>query len=658
MSFFLRLQNGKGVFMKTVNVLFLIFIMATLAYASVENNSIYHNRKYQFLSWGKIPTWVGIATDWETESPKINLYDYAKYKGHAQYASIGLSTGITYKQFKERVKDYKSRKYLPFFLFDLRKQPVEKEGRRYNWAIRIEDYGYGDTPEQMTETVLRLLNIISDYTGMEKGSKGIIVLATNPLATPNTSIAAELNRAGFLNMTLSELLTTVGGEKVNVLNPGSAVGYLKYIKAGKENEYQPSFNDIVIYEKLPTRVPPVRGIITLEPQTPLSHINLLAQNRGTINLYAHDITYIPDARQSINKLVKIECSQSRVIVSEITEKEALRFWEKNKKRVTISVPDVSITGIVDLNNEELLFTEIKHIGAKASNYARVRKNFPAYVRPGFAVPFVYYKKTIEKCGADFLIKQLLEEKHTLDEKTKILEAIRNKIESASLDSLLVKEIKELIKKEFPNSRIRLRSSTNCEDLPEFNGAGLYVSKGINSDDSDSVLIQKILKVYASLWSVRAYREREFYFIDHRKAAMSILINEAFRNEYANGVVVVMPGKEGSSILINSQSGENSVANPENGQIPEFIVFPKARSDKFKVKSKSNIADIFLQPGFENHLLKLKEVATRIYESESNHFEIKKDKKYGIDLEFKIMEMNGEHTIFIKQSRLLGVVLPE
>ena len=63
--------------------------------------------------------------------------------------------------------------------------------------------------------------------------------------------------------------------------------------------------------------------------------------------------------------------------------------------------------------------------------------------------------------------------------------------------------------------LRYRSSTNNEDLPGFNGAGLYDSKTQDPDETEEDGIDKSLKqVFASLWTFRAFTEREFHRIDH------------------------------------------------------------------------------------------------------------------------------------------------
>ena len=65
-------------------------------------------------------------------------------------------------------------------------------------------------------------------------------------------------------------------------------------------------NDIVILEAVPDDIPPVSGIVTAVPQTPLAHINLLAQSRGTPNAYVAGVmedTWLEDMAKWNQKLI-------------------------------------------------------------------------------------------------------------------------------------------------------------------------------------------------------------------------------------------------------------------------------------------------------------------------------------------------------------------
>ena len=54
---------------------------------------------------------------------------------------------------------------------------------------------------------------------------------------------------------------------------------------------------------------------------------------------------------------------------------------------------------------------------------------------------------------------------------------------------------------------RFRSSTNAEDLENFNGAGLYDSKAAKKNHKTKTIDAAIKEVWASLWNFRAFNER-------------------------------------------------------------------------------------------------------------------------------------------------------
>lgn len=637
----------------------LVCMLLNLPLPQAYSQHIYKEKQFQFLSFEKIPTWVGVVNNWKQESPQVCLYDSDKYKGHAQFVSVGLKTGINFSQFKAQVRNYESRKYMPFFLFDLRGMPLSIQGQRYTWAIRVEDYRYEDTTEQMAHEVLKLLAVIEKYIQQATGkvSKGIVILATNEKAKPNTSISAIINQEGYPNITRSQLLDRVGGKRVEILNGGVGIGYLKYIPAGQEKSIRPTSQDILIYEELPKRVPPVNGIITLRPQTPLSHINLLAKNRGTINLYATDLKFIPNAQSLMNKLVKIDCSSKVISMSQVSEQEAATYWAKH--RIAVDIPQVNRTErhIIDLNKEQPNQT-VRDVGAKAANYALIRQQFPNYVRKGFAIPFHHYFETITNSNAKTLIEQLVNQKPKGAALYSQLANIRKSIRSAKVSPLLLKELNCLIENQFNNERIRLRSSTNCEDLAEFNGAGLYESKGFNKADGDAKLEKKILKVYASLWNDVAYEERAYFFIDHAKAGMAILINQAFPDEYANGVGITMMQDKKLSAYINTQFGEEAVTNPTNGMRPETILFKSAYQLNYEVISTSSINPIFEQEQLQKELMELRKSLIAIHQLLTKNATRKQHTTYGVDIEFKLMKERDGIKLYIKQARLLRSILPK
>ena len=108
---------------------FVLLVLVGVIGRWLPGQNVYSDRQYQFLSLESIPTWSGVATDWDKPVAKLHLYDAIQFKGHAQYISVALVLGISFAQFKEQVREYSKRKYMPFFLFNLRKKPPVIDGK-------------------------------------------------------------------------------------------------------------------------------------------------------------------------------------------------------------------------------------------------------------------------------------------------------------------------------------------------------------------------------------------------------------------------------------------------------------------------------------------------------------------------------------------------
>ena len=146
------------------------------------------------------------------------------------------------------------------------------------------------------------------------------------------------------------------------------------------------------------------------------------------------------------------------------------------------------------------------------------------------------------------------------------------------------------------NRLKLRSSANAEDIPNFDGAGLYTSFSARLDrddrpdgscdieeDNDGDLrmsprtVNCALKgVYASLWNQRAVEERNFARLDHGTAAMGIAIVPRYAWQSpiaANSVAITRVLNTGavSGYTFSTQEGNTLVTNPPAGTISEEMI---------------------------------------------------------------------------------------
>jgi hypothetical protein len=617
----------------------------------------------RFVAYGALPTWTGVASEWQSAQPKLYFYDPKAYTGHADFVSRGLKQGITFQQFKDLTQYAAKRRFMPFFVYDLHEKPITVAGKAYQWALRIEDYAYDDAPDKMVQQVLRLAKLIpTSLKGLP--AQGLIVLSLQDSNPINTKRLAKLLEAkGWTHTTTDELIKHFGGKKIQVLNSGQAAGTLVWVR-NEADLAQLTPKHIAVFEYMPRRIPPVAGIITLQPQTMLSHLNLLAKNRGTFNMYIADLNLLPELQGSAGKMVVIDDKNGQVGLRQITEKEAETFWAKNKlPLVAVPTPLAELDQVIPLTADFKKQQTVAHIGAKAANYALLLQLLgEPHVRIGFALGFKPYFQVTQQSSVATLITNFLAEKKQLlpAQRQEWLGQIRTAIKKAKVSEETLESVRKVCDKYYANKRIRFRSSTNAEDLPQFNGAGLYNSEGFNTQDNDQKMEKQILDVFASLWNEEAFLEREAFGIDHQKVGMAVLITEAFVSEAANGVVLVMPdGDAVPSILVNAQPDDNEVANPKAGTVPESFLMHTTNAEVGKIHSQSSISAVFAgNPLFQPLLKNLRENSLKVHKQLVEKQKATGDKNiYSTDIEFEVMYEKGTPKLYFKQARLLrtGVI---
>ncbi|MBL0911554.1 MAG: pyruvate, phosphate dikinase [Bacteroidia bacterium] len=355
------------------------------------------------------------------------------------------------------------------------------------------------------------------------------------------------------------------------VSAGETGGILKRYTLDELKNTVPDRNEIILLNGTPLSLPDVKGIIVTELQTPLSHLVLLGRNRGipvAVCTQAWD-----DPRLATLEGKKVEF-KTLADSMQLRENAALQFEEKPVRTIVLE-KDLSKKGLISMDKVPDL--GLGYVGAKAYNFAclaaisRKKQEFrvPEYA---FAIPFWYYAQHVEQSGALKLIVELDKNSATLKED---LKAVRKKIQEYPVDPELLRLVEERMNAQAEFAAFRFRSSTNAEDLSDFNGAGLYDSKSAVKGDTSKTVANAIRKVWASTWSPAAYREREIFGIDQRSVAMGILVHRSFPEEEANGVVVTQNlYRDYDGITVNVQKGESSVVLPEKGITTEiFTAYP-------------------------------------------------------------------------------------
>jgi len=418
-------------------------------------------------------------------------------------------------------------------------------------------------------------------------------------------------------------------------------------------EELPSARDIVHYKQLPNELTRVGGIMTSALQTPLSHVNLRAIQNGIPNAFIRDPLDIDSIANLLGQYIYYRVEQNKYTIRKATLDEVNEWYNQIRPKEEQDPPlNLNVTEIMPL--DDITFDLSNAFGAKCANVATMRTfGFPEGTIPnGYGVPFYYYQEFMKYNGFFDQANAMFDHDQFQYDRTirkNMLKEFRRNIKDADMPPWMLDELAK-IQALFPaGTSIRCRSSTNNEDLQAFNGAGLYNSKTQHPDEGH--ISKSIKEVYASLWNLRAYEEREFYRIDQLLASMGVLCHPNYSNEKANGVgLSIDPFYETeNTFYLNTQLEEELVTNPTNDAIPEQIllyVSPENQGD-YEIIQRSNLMDENTLIMNENYLNQISHYLTIIHEKFAILYEAVDEEKFAVDIEYKI---SNKGKLIIKQAR--------
>ena len=432
------------------------------------------------------------------------------------------------------------------------------------------------------------------------------------------------------------------------LNPGQGYGLLRAL----DPDERPNPRDVVIYEALPNDLPRVAGIISVVPQTPLSHVNLRAVQDGVPNAFIRGALDKTDIDALIGSYVHYTVDVDSYSLRAATRAEVDAHYAASRPaRAQTPRRDLSVTDITPLSDIE--FDDWTAFGVKAANVAVLGTlGFPDGTVPdGFAVPFYFYDEFMKHNGFYDDIQEMLADpdfQTDYDTQEAELKKLRKAIKKGDVPEWMTAALEEMHATYPEVQSLRYRSSTNNEDLPGFNGAGLYDSKTQHPDETVEDGIAKSLKqVYASLWNFRAFTERDLHRIDHLAAAMGVLVHPNYTGELANGVAVSFDpiyNRDGRH-YVNTQVGEDLVTNPDAHSVPEEILL--LPTDTYVILATSNQ----VEPGqllmSDAQLEQLRGHLEVIHDRFAELYGIKAEEPFAMEIEFKI---TSDDVLAIKQAR--------
>ena len=450
---------------------------------------------------------------------------------------------------------------------------------------------------------------------------------------------------------------------------------------------------LLLTDGVPAEVPYVRGIITLTPATPNSHVAILARNQQLPFAWVQDAAEQQRILQLAGQSVLLRASLGRVAVSRLdaplTPSSVADQLAALQTPARANVIPTAEYGKWLEDATGLTPDQIEYFGGKAANYGLLRRTIPDNSQRAMAFSFDLWnafmsnlhpttgrtlREEIDARLGSFsyppdmtLARQKLAEVNTLIRKTvKWTEAQKTRI----LDELIAA---------FPDvphdQFLRFRSSSNAEDSQELTGAGLYDSfSGCIADDTDADtkgpshadpnepdekgVLRAIEKVFASFYNENAWLERLRHGVREQDTGMAILVHHNFPDELemANGVVTFKFTRSqwgdyqevSYAASIVTQLGALSVTNPEGGAIAEEVnaFFGPGQVPYLYVRTPSTLVPIGgTVMTWESDYTELMQLIARVAEGYAEQYPDKSE--FTLDLEFKRMTP-GE--LIVKQVR--------
>ena len=449
-------------------------------------------------------------------------------------------------------------------------------------------------------------------------------VAGGPQQTFKTVVPA-LKALGYEALTIEQVLGTVN---YLPLNPGEAWGNLRVFPKD-QGDVLPT--DILVFDELPLDLSVCAGTITKVFQDVTSHVNLKAKERGTPNMVLRDASPTNELLAKLkDKPVHLVVGKSGFTIEATTQAIVEQKLKERTSRAVVKLPlraEPNLVWYDDMcrtlspactKNGDRFGGKAANLGFLANRDVMGRKaqrgsqsQIAGYdITPqGFAVPLSFYRDFLalpENAAVqkklDALIAAERGGKLSPNQRKALSVELQQlfynaKIPPAQLAAITAQV--ERLKTMVPNlEKLKLRSSANAEDIPNFDGAGLHDSFGVrlsstdNPDlsckrkesqdgvvtkvDMDPKTVQCAIKgVYASLWNSRAIEERSFARIDHSTAAMGLAVVPAYDTESdvaANGVLITRAvNSDFLAYTLGIQKANNLVTNPDPGTTSQMTL---------------------------------------------------------------------------------------
>ncbi|MEM1120198.1 MAG: PEP/pyruvate-binding domain-containing protein, partial [Bacteroidota bacterium] len=331
------------------------------------------------------------------------------------------------------------------------------------------------------------------------------------------------------------------------LNPGYAMGEL-VIMDGYEESPVVDNSKIYLFRRPPSSLKPVAGIATVTEGNMVSHVQLLARNLGIPNaVISNEI--LANLKKYAGKEVFYAVSNEGTVIMKLakamtaTERDLFAKQERSADKITVPTVKIDLAQTRVLNMREVDATASGVVcGPKAANLGQLKALFPDNVVEGLVIPFGIFRQHMsqpmpgqEGSYWEFLqatfdrAEGMQAEGQTSGQREayilRRLSTLQNSIKRIALSGSFLADLRRQFENAFGSAMgktpVFLRSDTNMEDLPEFTGAGLNLTKFNVVSNQD--IIEGIKEVWASPYTERSFKWRQRYLLNPENVFPSILI---------------------------------------------------------------------------------------------------------------------------------------
>lgn len=407
-----------------------------------------------------------------------------------------------------------------------------------------------------------------------------------PVAFKPNSLRQEEATRAFAGMQRVLLSDIAKEQAYQALNLAKGIGRI-HIISKLDDHVEIGSNEILVLDEVPVQLPPVAGIITSQPSTPLSHINLLAKGWNIPNAYIKNAKEL--FKQYDTYWVTFETLRENYKIKRADNDQLRDYVRREKERTDLVKPrsDLSEKRLLSLAEQRSRLSIA--YGGKSANLGEVlNAKLPGIIVPnGFTIPFYYYDEFINRNNLDEAIRELMNDQkfvHDPAYRRQRLVELRQKIEGAEFDPELRRTVLAKVASEYAGKGLFVRSSSNSEDLPNFSGAGLYTT--VPNVRGEQQLVAAIKKVWASLWNFEAYEARERSGVAHSTVYMAVLIQEGINSESSGVMISTDPfdNENKGAIYISAKRGLG-IKVVEGQRIAEQLLF-RPRTNAIQVLTRS------------------------------------------------------------------------